>query len=214
MQPFETPLEARQILLALIFEQANQDGVELSDLERRLLASTETDDSVTEAEWDFVINDADFEDALMEKTALLIRHIRHGLVKAEGAQGRKEFKRCLNCAAGEASYMEGVLVGGGFVRLRLATDWQLITILSIVGSVIFIWILLYWVEHNPSSWIDSHFPFLRSCAGFISKHTIWLERPDDWFQSYFGYVIAAALCAFAIYSWPRIIGDYLKNRKR
>src|SRR5438128_11952823 len=76
MQLFSTPAEARQILLAMIFERAKRENVEFSDLERRLLTSTEACDTVTDREWQRLIEDEDeeFSDALSDKAATLIVH--------------------------------------------------------------------------------------------------------------------------------------------
>jgi hypothetical protein len=50
MHAFETPAEARAVLVSKILEQARTEAISLTEFERKLLNSTEDDDSITETE--------------------------------------------------------------------------------------------------------------------------------------------------------------------
>ncbi len=208
MQPFRSPEEAHRAFLSLLLEQAAQEGIEFNDLERRLLSSTETSDSVSETEWEHLNENLDLEEALDEKIAALTKRLRRKIAKTEGIQAEKEFVRCLELTASEESYLGGVLVLGGQVQTKLVYSWPKIVLFTVIGAVVFVSALVYLIEHGPYN-----IPAVTRLNRFVDEHGSWLLNPAGWFQSYSGYVFMGLVLAYAIYVWPRIIRDYLRNRK-
>ncbi|MCU1286563.1 MAG: hypothetical protein JWO13_2913 [Acidobacteriales bacterium] len=213
MQPYQTPTEAKSALLSVIFEQAAIDGISLTEFERKLLRSVETDPTPTEEE----IENFDDEqgDESWDKIASLIRNAKTRFRRDGGREAESELKACITIAARKNGYLGEILFLRGFASLygeSLSKNTLQIIGASVIGGAALVYGLFFLLDHNPQRWIDAHTKPLQRASDWVSLHTLWMSNPYGWFQQYAGYVAFAALFAYAIYAYGSMLRDHFRRR--
>jgi hypothetical protein len=169
--------DAKEYLIAQIVQEAQQENVPLSDVERKMLYFTESVETIPDI---YEVNDQfelDYEDAEYEaKIAALLKHARKRVAKdsPDGAQRWWQAERDLR----KEDHYLGVMVGQSHERELIGSFWTVIKWAGITMAVLPLGFYLYmkgavpkWIENLPRwTWFFVILMAL-SVANFVERLT-------------------------------------------